>query len=161
VSLPFNLHIADCPEIVLQTVDDVLLPENHTRFAPNPLLAEHSRPKREIIEKQRLANPEPRGRPRTHAHAPAKLTNWQSPLLWGTIQEAVKSAGWSPTAIQKWLRRHDGSLFGEIQANVIRRWIVKDSNGKSSWSPATLARAQQGHTPGGQTTRIRKVARAA
>jgi hypothetical protein len=129
------------------------LPQNNDLFARDPLLAEHSRPKREIVDKQRLANPEPRGRPRKRSHQAAQLTNWQAPLLWGPIQQAVKAVGWSASAIRDWLKKHNTSHYGHIQANVIRRWITQDANGKRGWSENTLARAAQAHTPGGQTTR--------
>jgi hypothetical protein len=114
-------------------VNDTLRPENHTLLESNPLVAEHLQPKRIIVEDQHCANPETRGCMRIHDHADAQLTNWQSAFLWAPIQRAAALIGRSPSAIERWLKIHNPSLFGRLTLQVIGRWITEDNQGKKRW----------------------------
>ncbi|KAG1837853.1 hypothetical protein DFJ58DRAFT_862112 [Suillus subalutaceus] len=78
----------------------------------------------------------------------ARRVNWQSPLLWPTIETAAIRVGYgmSPIEIERKLKRVDPSRFHGISAQVIGRWI--DQNGTwPVWLASVLTHVQKGNLP--------------
>ncbi|KAG2028826.1 hypothetical protein BDR03DRAFT_882592, partial [Suillus americanus] len=88
------------------------------------------------------------GRKRKREDTEARRVNWQSPLLWPTIETAAIRVGYgmSPIEIERELKRVDPSRFHGISAQVIGRWIDQ-SGTRPVWRASVLARVQKGNLP--------------
>lgn len=128
------------------TVESVL--HDHT---PQPLavtIAEASRPYRQLRRHARSMQKCNSGRKRKREDTEARRVNWQSPLLWPTIETAAIRVGYgmSPIEIERELKRVDPSRFHGISAQVIGRWIDQ-SGTRPVWRASVLARVQKGNLP--------------
>jgi hypothetical protein len=65
----------------------------------------------------------------------SKRTNWYHPFLWPAIDEAARKTHWSPTEIEKHLKRLYPKLYNTIRKSTISKWIDKET--KRGWSAAT------------------------
>jgi hypothetical protein len=123
---------------------DMIKSENNNLNVADPNIAEHSRPKRHVIEEQRQANTQPRGRNRVNEHESAKLTFWQTPLLWPHFVKAVSAVGWNPGDIAAWLKKTQPVLFARIARRTVDRWIEEDEHGRPRWTQNCLERVRRG-----------------
>lgn len=149
-----------CTNISLSSQKRVSLLDHDETPAPDPSLAELSRPQRQFKEDTRKNN-KPSGRKQKpkNKKRDAKYTNWFHPLSWSQIQSAATRAGrpWSPRAILKELRKSNLKDFYRLTEQVIGRWIDADARerGTSKWKDSVLRNVERGkgNAPGGQTTR--------
>jgi hypothetical protein len=131
----------------------VLKPKNHALATSDALVAEHSRPKRQVVKEERQSNAQTRGRNRVKEHKPAVHTFWQSPFLWPYIARTVQIVGWNPSVIANYLHKSQPKHFGGLRRQVVERWIEEDGNGQRRWNQSTLDRVKRGQ-PVGNVTRV-------
>lgn len=81
--------------------------------------------------------------------AMAVRMNWQQYPYWLKICGAQqKLLTWSPTEIVKYLQKTDPDVFNYLHPATLAKWIVKDGDGRKSWSPAVLTRVEMGKRSG-------------
>ncbi|KAG1746684.1 uncharacterized protein EDB91DRAFT_1267269 [Suillus paluster] len=88
-------------------------------------IAEASCPYRQLQRHARSKHTRNLGWKRKWEDTDALRVNWQSPLLWPTIEMAALHVGYgmSPVQIERELKRIDPTRFGGIHAQVIGSWI--------------------------------------
>lgn len=128
------------------TIDSILHDSNPQ--PPAVTIAEASRPYRQLQRQARSKRTHNLGRKRKRGDTDALRVNWQSPLLWPTIEMAALRVGYgmSPVQIERELKRIDPTRFAGIHAQVIGSWI-DHSGTQPAWHANVLARVRKGNLP--------------
>jgi hypothetical protein len=119
----------------------------HRETASHGEVAEASRPAREVKKNIKDPTRKSSGRKQKNPPRSAKYVNWTTPFSWSAIQAAQRKVGWSVAAIVAELRRVNYDFFQHLSENTVRGWIEL-VGGFKQWTPAVLARASKGNTPG-------------
>jgi hypothetical protein len=83
--------------------------------------------------------------------AKKQIMNWQPHFIWVQIEAAVKSVGWGPSDLTKYLRMTNPSgVFDKIGPGIIRWWITTDEYGNKYWKESTKQRVAKGAQLGGR-----------
>lgn len=111
------------------------------------MVAEGSRPAREIRKKIKVETRKPAGRKKTKADRSATNVNWMTPFSWSSIKLAQAKVGWGLTDIIRELHHINYDFFQYLKPQTVKGWI-ETVGGFSQWKPSVLARASKGNIPG-------------
>jgi hypothetical protein len=111
------------------------------------VIAEGSRPARQITQKIKAETRKPAGRKQKKVDRPAKYVNWTTPFAWSGIVAAQAKVGWGYTDIVRELQRINYDFYQYLAVPTVMGWI-ETVGGFSQWKPSVLARAAKGNIPG-------------
>lgn len=144
-----------CNSCTSQSINDVLVPQNHIPATSSAIAAQLLRPARVFKEAAHAAKVETCGRKRKHAPTDSVRTNWREPHLAQQIIDAGRATGsrLRPTEIQRYLWLHHPAHFSGITTQVIGRYMEK-KDGHRQWKKEflDLAASTSGLAPGGKAT---------